>query len=64
MKVRVDQSMCDTSGVCVKEHPNFFRFQEGSKKAEPLITDIPTALEETFVRIADSCPKSAIILEP
>ena len=64
MKVSVDQLKCDTSGICVTENPSLFRFQEGSKKAEPLVTDIPPALEKTFIRIADRCPTGAIILEP
>ena len=34
MKIEVDQNKCGTIGICVKECPEVFRFQEGSKKAK------------------------------
>jgi ferredoxin len=63
MKVRVDQLKCDTSGVCVKECPELFRFQEGSKKAEALMEEVPAALERVCIEIASRCPQGAIIIE-
>ena len=33
MRVKVDQLKCGTIGICVKECPQVFRFQPGSKKA-------------------------------
>ena len=63
MKVRVDQLRCDTSGICVKECPELFRFQEGSKKAEALFEKVPSSLEKTCMDIARRCPTGAIILE-
>ena len=63
MEIWVDQLKCDTTGICVTECPTLFRFQEGSKKAEALLTQVPKALEETCVRIAGRCPTGAIVLE-
>ncbi len=63
MKVRVDPLKCDTSGICVMECPDIFRFQEGSKKAKALLEEVPSHLEEVCIRIAKRCPTGAIILE-
>jgi ferredoxin len=63
MHVRVDQLKCDTSGICVMESPDLFRFQEGSKKAQALVDEVPPALEKTVMRIAGRCPTGAIIIE-
>ena len=63
MHVRVDQLKCDTSGVCVMEAPDLFRFQEGSKKAMALVEEVPPAGKQTVIRIAGRCPTGAIIIE-
>lgn len=63
MKIRVDQLRCDSTGICVMECPQIFRFQEGSKKAEALVERVPHSLEETCKDIAMKCPTHAIIIE-
>lgn len=63
MKIRVDQLKCDTSGICVMECPELFRFQEGSKKAKALVEKIPPSLEDICIHIAERCPSNAIILD-
>ena len=63
MKVRVDQLKCDTTGICVKECPELFRFQEGSKKAKALMEIVPPTLERTCLRIAERCPTNAVIID-
>lgn len=63
MKAVVDQLKCDTSGICVMECPEIFRFQEGSKKATVLVDQVPPALEETCIRVATHCPTGAIKLK-
>jgi ferredoxin len=63
MKIRIDQLKCDTSGLCVMECPELFRFQEGSKKAKALVEEVPPAMKDICIRIADRCPSKAIILE-
>jgi ferredoxin len=63
MRIRVDQLKCDTTGICVKRRPELFRFQEGSKKAEPLLDRIPLTLEKECRAIAKLCPRGAIIIE-
>lgn len=62
MKVEVDQLKCMTIEVCVKELPEVFRFQEGSKKAMVLMDPIPSALEQQCRRVARMCPNEAIII--
>ena len=63
MKIRVDQLKCNTSGICVMECPDLFRFQEGSKKAKALVEDVPASMEEICIRVATRCPSGAIIIE-
>jgi ferredoxin len=62
MKVKVDQMKCDTSGICVKECPQVFRFQEGSKRATVVPDEIPPELEQKCREVATMCPTNAIIL--
>lgn len=60
MKVEVDQMKCRTSGMCVKECPDVFRFQEGSKRAAVIVECIPTRLEQKCRDAARKCPNNAI----
>ncbi len=62
MKVEVDQKKCDTTGVCVKECPEVFRFQEGSKKATVISEAIPLGLQEKCIEVAKMCPNNAIVV--
>jgi len=63
MRVTVDQMKCRTVGLCVKECPDVFRFQEGSKRAAVQMVDIPPALEDCCRRAAVFCPNRAIEIE-
>jgi len=63
MRVKVDQLKCQTVGVCVKECPEVFRFQEGSKKATVIIDPIPSKLESKCREAAFKCPNEAILVE-
>jgi ferredoxin len=63
MKVEVDQMKCGTVGFCVKECPEVFRFQEGSKKAAVIIGEIPPALQKKCRDAARKCPNAAITIE-
>ena len=63
MRIKVDQLKCDTSGICVKRCPELFRFQEGSKKAAPILERVPPALETECRVIAELCPTGAIKIE-
>lgn len=62
MKVHVDQLRCRTAGLCVKHCPEIFRFQEGSKRAEAMVTDVPPALQKKCAEAADLCPNRAIVV--
>ncbi|MDY0042491.1 MAG: ferredoxin [Desulforhabdus sp.] len=63
MKVEVDQFKCGTIGICVLECPEVFRFQEGSKKAEVILKQIPPGLQQKCREVAKKCPNEAIIIE-
>ena len=63
MRGRVDQLKCGTIGICVKECPQVFRFQPGSKKATVIADEIPPALEEKCRKVARMCPNEAIIIQ-
>jgi ferredoxin len=62
MKVEVDQVKCTGIGICVKEMPQLFRFQEGSKHATVIRGPeaIPRELEPRIVEVAAKCPNGAI----
>jgi len=63
MRVKVDQLKCGTVGVCVKECPEVFRFQEGSKKATVITDPIPPKYESKCREVALKCPNDAILVE-
>ncbi len=63
MKITVDQLKCDTSGICVKGCPDVFRFQEGSKKADVTMDEIPLELQAKCIEIAGQCPTGAIKID-
>lgn len=62
VKVEVDQRKCDTTGICVKECPQVFRFQEGSKRATVILDEIPLELQQKCMEVAGMCPTNAIII--
>ncbi|MDY6910676.1 MAG: ferredoxin [Thermodesulfobacteriota bacterium] len=62
MKVAVDQMKCGTIGICVKECPEVFRFQEGSKKAVAVLDEIPPRLHGKCREVARRCPNEAIVI--
>jgi ferredoxin len=63
MRVKVDQVKCGTIGICVKECPQVFRFQPGSKKAMVIVDEVPSGLEQKCREVAKMCPNEAIIIE-
>lgn len=60
MKVVVDQMRCRTVGICVKECPEVFRFQEGSKRATVILEEIPAEFQQKCKNAAIKCPNKAI----
>ena len=63
MKIKVDQKKCMTAGICVKECPEVFRFQEGSKRATVILDEIPQRLWAKCREAARKCPNHAITIE-
>ncbi len=61
--VQVDQKRCATVGICVKELPEIFRFQRGSKKAEVKVDIVPSHLGAKCIEVAKKCPNGAIIVK-
>ncbi len=49
--------------VCVKELPEIFEFQHGSKKAEVKVDVVPSHLEAKCIEVAKKCPNGAIIVK-
>ena len=60
MRVEVDETKCETAGICVQKCPELFRFQEGSKKAAVIKSEVPPSLEHRCREIAGTCPAGAI----
>jgi ferredoxin len=63
MKVIVDQLKCRTAALCVKECPDVFRFQEGSKRAEVRMDEIPLRHQDCCIKAAKLCPNGAIAVK-
>ena len=60
MQVIVDQTRCETAGICVKQCPAVFAFEPGSKKARAVEGEIPKDCEAAVLQIALACPAGAI----
>lgn len=63
MKIEVDQTRCRTIGICVRELPEVFAFQEGSKKATVVLDEIPLCLYGKCREVAAACPQQAITIK-
>jgi ferredoxin len=63
MKIEVNQKKCGTVGICVKQCPEVFRFQEGSKRATVILEEIPERLWAKCRKAARMCPNDAIIIK-
>jgi ferredoxin len=63
MQVWVDKQKCSIAGICVKECPEVFRFEPGSKKATVIIDRVPLQLQEKVRLMSVKCPEGAIIIE-
>lgn len=62
-RARVDQRRCGAIGLCVREAPELFRFQVGSKRATVDAAQIPGFLERKVLSLAERCPYRAILVE-
>jgi ferredoxin len=60
MKFSVDHTKCNSSGRCVVNFPELFRFNEGSKKAVAIGSEIPEPQDENAKIILRVCPVGAI----
>ena len=59
MKANVDQDTCISCGLCPSLCPEIFQFNDDGK-AEAIVKEVPTDLEDSAQEAADSCPVSAI----
>jgi ferredoxin len=63
MKVTVDHIKCHGIGICVKDCPEVFRFEPGSKRAVSRYDEVPPAFREKARSAAAECPNGAIFVE-
>lgn len=62
MKVCIDQTRCETAGICVQLCPQIFRFEPGSNKAVAVTPEVPREYESRCRDAAHRCPVQAICL--
>lgn len=60
MKLRVDASRCEGTGMCVKLAPHLFRLDRNEGPATVLIEDVDGGLAEQAQEAEALCPTSAI----
>lgn len=59
MKVKVDQDLCISCGLCISIAEDVFHWND-DEKAEAIENDVPAELEGDVHEAIDSCPTSAI----
>ncbi|MDK2822819.1 MAG: ferredoxin [Clostridia bacterium] len=59
MKVYVDQDLCIACGACISLCPEIYDWNDDGK-AEAIVDEVPSELEESAADAMDSCPTEAI----
>ncbi|NLW25404.1 MAG: ferredoxin [Clostridia bacterium] len=59
MELYVDQDLCIGCGACISLCPEVFDWNDDGK-AEVIVTEVPSDVEETATDAMDSCPTEAI----
>ncbi|MBI4297623.1 MAG: ferredoxin [Chloroflexi bacterium] len=60
MRVRIDRKLCDGLANCVGVAPSVFQLDAEHKA---IVLDVSSVDEDTLWRAAESCTRSAVILE-
>ncbi|MEJ2859604.1 ferredoxin [Actinomycetospora flava] len=59
-RIEVDGEICISSGRCVAEHPEVFRFDDD--EVAETVPGAPTLPDDVTLRLARSCPSSALLV--
>lgn len=59
-RIEVDREVCMSSGKCVADAPELFRF-DGEEVAEP-VPDAPPPGDERVLDLARACPSGALVV--
>ena len=63
MELYIDQNRRESNGKCIREYPQLFRFQEGTKKAVVINPNLPERYWRKYTQIAGICPVRAIRIQ-
>lgn len=63
-RIEVDGEICISSGRCVAEYPDRFRFshEEGDEEVAEGVPGAPPLPDDAALRLARSCPSSALMV--
>jgi ferredoxin len=61
-RVEVDGEMCISSGRCVAEHPDRFRFADDDEEVAEGVPGAPPLPDDAALRVARGCPSSALLV--
>ena len=59
MNVHVNKDLCIECGLCVSTCPDLFKFGDDGK-AEEIVNEVPSNLENSAHDAVEGCPTSAI----
>lgn len=63
MKVYVDKDLCIGCGVCPSVGPEIFKMNDDTGKAETILSEVPSNMEDEAKEGEDNCPVGAITTE-
>lgn len=62
-RMDVDGEVCISSGRCVAEHPEAFRFgEDGDDDVAEAVPGAPPLPDDTALRLARACPSGALLV--
>ena len=62
-RVEVDGEVCISSGRCVAEHPEAFRFgPDGDDEVAETVPGAPPLPDDAALRLARACPSGALLV--
>jgi ferredoxin len=62
-RIEVDQEICISSGRCVAEYPERFRFSDdGDEEVAEGVPGAPPLPDDAALRLARACPSGALLV--